>query len=71
MSVDELRVMLHETGKDWWVCRCGKTIDRHSMRTIPSTGGREYVCGKTATGRYEPATLPQLDYTPERGLHRP
>lgn len=41
------------------------------MRTIPNTGGREYVCGQRESGRFEPVTLPDLDYSPEKGLHRP
>lgn len=57
--------------RHWWVCRCGRHLDRHSARTIPSTGGREYVCSLTKTGRYEPETLPELDYTPEKGVHKP
>lgn len=69
--VDELRGELHEVGRDWWVCRCGRDMTDHSMRTVPNTGGREYVCSRRESGRYEPVTLPDLDYTPEKGLHRP
>jgi hypothetical protein len=70
-TLAELRQELHDAGLDWWVCRCGRPLYEHSARTIPSTGGREHVCGTTQSGRYEPVTLPVLDYSQEKGLHRP
>lgn len=63
--------MLHEHGQDWWVCRCGRKLWDHSARTIPNTGGKEHTCGLTETHRFEPVTLPALDYSHEKGLHRP
>lgn len=71
MSVDELRERLRADGRFWGDCRCGQPLDRHSRRTIPNTGGHEYVCALTASGRFEPLTLPELDYDPQKGLHRP
>lgn len=53
-------------GPAWWVCRCGRKLYEHSMRTVPNTGGREYVCTLTASGRAEPQT--GQDYGPESGL---
>lgn len=71
LTVDELREELHQDGRDWWICRCGRPLADHSMRTIPNTGGREYVCWRLENGRFQPVTLPELDYTPEKGVHRP
>lgn len=70
MSVDELRREFHDAGIDWFVCRCGRKLYEHSSRTIPNTGGKENVCGSTQSGRFEPRTLPHLDYSFEKGLHR-
>ena len=53
----------------WWVCQCGRLVYDHSIRTVPNTGGREYVCTETASGRFEP-TDPAFDYAPETGLTR-
>jgi hypothetical protein len=71
VSVDELREAFKADGIDWFICRCGRPLYDHSQRTIPSTGGREHVCGSTSSGRFEPRTLPVLDYSNEKGLHRP
>lgn len=71
MTVAALREEFHAAGIDWWVCRCGRALYQHSQRTIPSTGGREHVCGLTRSGRFEPVTLPHLDYSHEKGLHKP
>lgn len=71
MSVDELRTRLHEDGRDWWVCRCGRHLDRHSNRTVPNTGGREAVCSMRESGRFEPVTLPELNYSFDKGVHKP
>lgn len=70
-SVDELRDTLRAQGRFWGNCRCGRPLGRHSRRKIPNTGIDEYTCGKTASGRFEPVTLPLLDYNPQKGLHRP
>lgn len=70
-AVDVIRDEMREVGRYWWVCRCGRDMTDHSMRTVPNTGGREYVCGRRESKRFEPVTLPELDYTPEKGLHRP
>ena len=69
-TVDELRQELHEAGLDWWVCQCGRKLYEHGTRTIPSTGGREHICGRRESGRFEPVTLPVLDYSHEKGLYR-
>lgn len=71
MSVEELDRKLRADGRRWWICRCGRPMYLHSMRTRPNTGGREHVCGKLPTGRFEPETLPLLDYSHEKGLHAP
>lgn len=70
-SVDELREQPRADGRFWGDCRCGRPLDRHSRRKVPNAGIEEYTCGLTDSGRYEPVTLPELDYTPARGLHRP
>lgn len=69
-TVAELREEFHQAGLDWWVCKCGRKLYEHSTRTIPSTGGREHVCSLRESGRFEPVTLPVLDYSHEKGLHR-
>jgi hypothetical protein len=50
------------------VCRCGRPLDRHSRRVVPNAGVREYVCGRTRSLRFESATLPALEFDPEKGL---
>lgn len=71
MSVDELRDQFRQEGIAWFTCRCGRKIYEHGQRTIPNTGGKEHVCARTQSGRFEPRTLPVLDYSNERGLHKP
>lgn len=70
-TVDELRDQLKAQGRAWYMCLCGRRIYEHAQRTIPSTGGREYICALRPTGRFEPVTLPELDYSLEKGVHRP
>ena len=53
----------------WWLCRCGRKVYEHSYRTVPNTGGREIVCTRLESGRFECAD-PELDYSPEGGLKR-
>lgn len=67
----ELRERLIAAVRPWWVCRCGRMMDRHSRRKVPNAGIEEYVCGATSSGRFEPLTMPELDYNPQAGLHVP
>lgn len=53
--------------KPWWFCKCGRKVYDHSMRTVPNTGGREYVCSLTESGRFECANGTH-DFHPEYGL---
>lgn len=57
------------TSGPWWVCRCGRKLYEHAGRTVPGTGGREYVCSFNRSGRFEPADR-TLEYGPEIGLWR-
>jgi hypothetical protein len=70
-ELDALRDRLRSEGRFWGDCRCGRPLDRHSRRQIPNAGISEYVCAETDSGRYEPVTLPELDWTPGNGVHRP
>lgn len=56
------------TSKAWWICKCGLKLYEHSYRTIPSTGGKEYPCSGTKSGRFEP-DVRGLDFG-EYGLTR-
>lgn len=69
--VAELRERLRAEGRFWGDCRCGKPLDRHSRHKIPNAGIEEYLCVDTVSKRFEPVTLPELDYNPQKGLHRP
>ena len=56
-----------ESRPPWWVCKCGRKVYEHGMRTVPNTGGREYVCSLTDSGRFECADG-YRDFSPEGGL---
>lgn len=67
----ELRLALHAEGRDWWVCRCGRPLDKHSRRKVPNAGIDEYTCADTVSGVFESETLPELAYVCGKGVHIP
>ena len=56
--------------KSWWICVCGRKLYEHGVRTVPNTGGKEYVCAQSGTGRFKSETSPDFVYDNQAGLSR-
>lgn len=65
----EARAAIRDDVRGWWVCECGRTLDKHGKRKVPNAGMDEYVCADAASGRFT-SSLPGYEFEPGKGLSR-